>query len=60
MKNKCLNTLVGVILSDPVLLTADAAFAFGRDDSWTSGWGQGVAEAVVTLGPGNRIYVTCN
>lgn len=34
--------------------------AFGSDDKWTSGWGQGVAEAIVTKGPGNQIYVTCN
>ena len=36
------------------------ASAFGRDDKWGSGWGQGVAEAIVTHGPGNHIYVTCN
>ena len=35
------------------------AFAFGSDDHWTSGWGQGIAEAIVTKGPGNQIYVTC-
>ena len=35
------------------------ASAFGRDDKWVSGWGQGVAEAIVTHGPGNQIYVTC-
>ena len=36
------------------------AFAFGSDDHWTSGWGQGVAEAIVTRGAGNQIYVTCD
>lgn len=36
-----------------------AAAAFGNDDHWTAGWGQGIAEAVVTKGAENRIYVTC-
>lgn len=35
-------------------------WALGRDDEWESGWGQGVSEAIVTHGPGNQIYVTCN
>lgn len=38
----------------------DEASAFGSDDKWTAGWGQGVAEAIVTKGPGNRMYVTCD
>ncbi|MCE9662964.1 hypothetical protein LY622_05880 [Halomonas sp. M5N1S17] len=29
------------------------------DDEWRSGWGQGVAEAEVTRGSGNKIYVAC-
>jgi hypothetical protein len=36
------------------------ALAFGNDDRWESGWGQGVSEAIITHGPGNQIYVTCN
>lgn len=36
------------------------ALAFGSDDEWTRGWGQGVAEAIITKGPGNQIYVTCD
>lgn len=36
------------------------AWAFGSDDHWTSGFGQGVAESIVTKGPGNQIYVTCD
>ena len=36
------------------------ASAFGRDDVWVSGWGQGVSEAIITHGAGNQIYVTCN
>lgn len=43
-----------------MLVTTNPALSFGRDDEWTSGWGQGVAEAIVTHGPGNQIYVTCN
>lgn len=46
-------TAAGVLLTAPGL-------AFGRDDEWESGWGQGVSEAIVTHGPGNQIYVTCN
>lgn len=30
------------------------------DKVWRSGWGQGVAEAQVTHGSGNQIYVACN
>lgn len=37
-----------------------AAMGFGRDDRWVSGWGMGVAEALVTAGDGNQIYVTCD
>jgi len=29
------------------------------DDIWRSGWGQGTAEAQVTHGAGNEIYVAC-
>ncbi|PTQ92600.1 hypothetical protein C8R30_12223 [Nitrosomonas nitrosa] len=29
------------------------------DDIWRSGWGQGVSEAEVTRGSGNKIYVAC-
>jgi hypothetical protein len=29
------------------------------DDKWRSGWGQGVSEAEVTQGSGNKIYVAC-
>lgn len=36
------------------------ASAFGSDERWTSGWGQGIAESIVTKGPGNQIYVTCD
>ena len=36
------------------------ALSFGNDDQWQSGWGQGVSEAIITHGPGNQIYVTCN
>jgi hypothetical protein len=34
--------------------------AFGRDDRWTAGFGQGVCEAVVTSGAGNQIYLACD
>lgn len=38
---------------------AGQALAFGNDSAWVSGFGQGVAEAVITSGAGNQIYVTC-
>lgn len=41
-------------------LLASPALSFGQDEQWQSGWGQGVAEAIVTRGPGNQIYVTCS
>lgn len=34
--------------------------AFGSDDRWTSGWGQGIQEAIILKGPGNSIYATCD
>lgn len=37
-----------------------SAHSFGNDDHWVSGWGQGVAEAIIKKGPGNQIYVTCD
>lgn len=39
---------------------SSSALAFGSDDKWTAGWGQGIAEAIITKGPGNQIYVTCD
>ena len=36
------------------------SYAFGNDDHWVSGWGQGISEAIITKGPGNQIYVTCD
>ncbi|MBL4872421.1 MAG: hypothetical protein JKY41_03275 [Rhodobacteraceae bacterium] len=35
------------------------ASAFGNDNIWVSGWGQGISEALITKGPGNQIYATC-
>ncbi|WEK50968.1 MAG: hypothetical protein P0Y66_02510 [Candidatus Kaistia colombiensis] len=50
-----------IVLATAVVLGAvSSAFAFGSDNQWTAGWGQGVAEAIVTKGPGNQIYVTCD
>lgn len=43
-----------------LLLIASHALAFGNDDHWVSGAGQGFDEAIVTHGPGNEIMVTCN
>ncbi|TPI65541.1 hypothetical protein FJ420_11730 [Mesorhizobium sp. B3-1-3] len=42
------------------VLLASEAFAFGNDDHWVSGSGQGFDEAIITHGPGNEILVTCN
>ncbi|TIO04405.1 hypothetical protein [Mesorhizobium sp.] len=43
-----------------LLIIASQAFAFGNDDHWVSGSGQGFDEAIITHGPGNEIMVTCN
>ncbi|RWB61871.1 MAG: hypothetical protein EOQ48_14070 [Mesorhizobium sp.] len=43
-----------------LLMIANQAFAFGNDDHWVSGSGQGFDEAIITHGPGNEILVTCN
>lgn len=42
-----------------MMATTDV-FAFGSDMAWTAGYGQGIAEATITKGPGNRIYTACN
>lgn len=47
------------ILLISAMVIPSAAFSFGGDDEWNYGFGMGVKEAVVTKGPGNRIYVTC-
>lgn len=36
-----------------------SAIAFGNDDEWVSGFGQGVCESIVTHGANNSIYVSC-
>lgn len=44
-------------------LSCSSAFAWTSetsDDRWRSGWGQGIAEAQVTNGSGNSIYVACH
>ncbi len=46
----------------PLLFGTPSAFAWSSatsDDVWRSGWGQGTAEAQVTHGSGNEIYVAC-
>lgn len=48
------------IIAVTMAMGQQSALAFGQDDRWVSGWGQGVSEAIVTHGPGNQIYVTCN
>lgn len=47
------------LISLCVLLMPSAALAFGNDTEWTSGWGMGTKEAIITKGPGNEIYVAC-
>ena len=51
------------LLSGVIVIAAIAgttAGAFGRDDRWSSGFGMGVCEALVTSGAGNQIYVACD
>lgn len=52
--------LMALSVSLLTLALTSGASALGRDDEWQSGWGQGMSEAVVTYGPGNRIFVSCN
>lgn len=52
--------IAAVIFSSMLICSAiEDGLAFGSDDYWMSGWGQGIHEAIITKGPGNRIYVTC-
>lgn len=51
--------VVGTILAISVNF-AEPVAAFGNDDYWVSGFGQGVCESVITKGPGNQIYVACD
>lgn len=55
-------TLAKLLVSSAVLLFATSyqAQAFGNDETWVSGFGQGVSEAVINKGPGNQIMVTCD
>lgn len=52
-------SLVAWIFGMGMLVAAVEANAFGRDDLWQSGFGQGVCEAIVTYGAGNQILVAC-
>lgn len=44
-----------------LIFFSSSVFAWSEisDDEWTTGWGQGMVEAQVTNGSGNRIYVAC-
>jgi hypothetical protein len=46
-------------LAIALILYPSIGTAFGSDDKWSSGFGQGTKEALVTHGPGNKIYVAC-
>lgn len=41
-------------------LTATSAWSQTSDEAWSSGYGQGISEAMVTQGSGNEIYVACS
>jgi hypothetical protein len=43
-----------------MLLAPSMGMAFGNDERWVSGFGQGVKEAVIRKGSGNSIYVACS
>jgi hypothetical protein len=49
-----------MIFAASLAIVASAANAFGSDEKWSSGFGQGVCEAIVTSGAGNEIYVGCD
>ena len=52
-----------LLLGFLAFLLASNLFAWSTetsDNKWRSGWGQGVAEAEVTHGSGNKIYVACD
>lgn len=42
-----------------IVFIASPAFPAVADDTWRSGFGQGIHEAYVEKGPGNQIYVAC-
>lgn len=51
-----------LLLGAVTILFASSIFAWSTETSdnfWRNGWGQGVAEAEVTHGSGNKIYVAC-
>lgn len=39
------------IIAATIVVAPTVATAFGQDDRWVSGWGQGIAELIVTHGP---------
>jgi hypothetical protein len=48
-------SVLGLVIASPSFGWATET----SDDKWRSGWGQGWAEAQVTHGSGNEIYVAC-
>ena len=51
---------LGPCIGTLFLVGTQSADAFGNDDHWVSGFGQGTCESVVTHGPENQIYVACD
>lgn len=61
--NKEIRKRLHLLLGFLALLLASNLFAWSTetsDNNWRSGSGQGVAEAEVTHGSGNKIYVACD
>jgi hypothetical protein len=52
----CSVTMAGVFILGTSTISVSA---FGNDLFWERGFGQGTAEALITRGPGNSIYVAC-
>lgn len=59
-KNKMSLRLYLSIFVSWFLLFPSPSMAFGNDETWVGGFGQGMKEALIMKGPGNSIYVACS
>lgn len=60
LKIKAITIKAATVVWFVISFSGSAAFAFGNDREWVSGFGQGISESIITKGPGNSIYVTCD
>lgn len=53
-------TFNSLFVTAGIAMLSSGAHANNSDERWSSGFGQGVCEAIVTSGAGNQIYFACD